>query len=80
MFAWHAATDAEYHDHLIQTLSCKPHLMLDDGGDLTQILCDERPDLAENLLGGGEETTTGVMRLRVRAEKRNAQLSHGQRQ
>ena len=68
VFAWHAATDAEYHDHLIQTLSCKPHLMLDDGGDLTQILCDERPDLAENLLGGGEETTTGVMRLRARAE------------
>ncbi|HPJ03535.1 MAG TPA: adenosylhomocysteinase [Candidatus Limiplasma sp.] len=67
VFAWHAATDAEYHDHLIQTLSCKPHLILDDGGDLTQILCDERPDLAENLLGGGEETTTGVMRLRARA-------------
>ncbi len=67
VFAWHAATDEEYHGHLIHTLSCKPHLVLDDGGDLTQILCDERPDLAENLLGGGEETTTGVMRLRARA-------------
>ncbi len=67
VFAWHAATDAEYHAHLLQTLSCRPHLMLDDGGDLTQILCDERPDLAECLIGGGEETTTGVMRLRARA-------------
>ena len=67
VFAWHAATDAEYHDHLIRTLSCKPDLVLDDGGDLTQILCDERPDLAANLFGGGEETTTGVMRLRARA-------------
>ena len=67
VFAWHGATDAEYHAHLLQTLSCKPHLLLDDGGDLTQILCDERPDLAERLIGGGEETTTGVMRLRARA-------------
>lgn len=67
VFAWHAATDAEYHGHLIQTLSCRPHLILDDGGDLVKILCDERPDLAANLLGGGEETTTGVMRLRARA-------------
>ena len=67
VFAWHGATDAEYHAHLLSTLSCKPHLILDDGGDLAQILCDERPDLAENLLGGGEETTTGVMRLRARA-------------
>ena len=65
--AWHGATDAEYREHLLQTLSCKPHLILDDGGDLTQILCGERPDLAECLIGGGEETTTGVMRLRARA-------------
>jgi len=65
--AWHGATDAEYHEHLTQTLSCKPHLILDDGGDLTQIVSDERPDLAEHLIGGGEETTTGVMRLRARA-------------
>ena len=67
VFALHAATDAEYHEHLLQTLACKPHLLLDDGGDLAQILCDEQPDLAENLIGGGEETTTGVMRLRARA-------------
>jgi adenosylhomocysteinase len=68
VFAWHAASDAEYHEHLLETLSCKPHLILDDGGDLTQILCDERPELAEHLIGGGEETTTGVMRLRARAK------------
>ncbi|MGI6174212.1 MAG: adenosylhomocysteinase [Christensenellales bacterium] len=67
--AWYGATDAEYHEHLLCTLSCKPHIIIDDGGDLTQILCDERPDLAECLIGGGEETTTGVMRLRARAEE-----------
>jgi len=64
--AWHAATEKEYHEHLIETLSCRPHVIIDDGGDLTQILCDERPDLAECLIGGNEETTTGVLRLRAR--------------
>ncbi|MGJ4849216.1 adenosylhomocysteinase [Bacillota bacterium Meth-B3] len=65
--AWHGATAEEYHRHLIDTLRCAPHVIVDDGGDLTQILCDERPELARNLIGGGEETTTGVMRLRARA-------------
>ncbi len=64
---WHGATAEEYHTHLIDTLSCLAHVMVDDGGDLTQILCDERPELAAHLIGGGEETTTGVMRLRARA-------------
>lgn len=66
VFAWHGATPEEYHAHLIEALSSTPSLILDDGGDLTQILSDERPDLAKNLFGGGEETTTGVMRLRAR--------------
>ena len=65
--AWHGATAQEYHDHLVETLSCVPHVIIDDGGDLTQILCEERPDLRARLFGGGEETTTGVMRLRARA-------------
>lgn len=67
VFAWHASTPDEYHQHLIEALSSAPSLILDDGGDLTHILCEERPDLAKNLIGGGEETTTGVMRLRARA-------------
>ena len=67
--AWHGATAEEYHQHLLRTLSCKPHLIVDDGGDLTEILLDERPDLRENLYGGGEETTTGVMRLKQRAKR-----------
>ncbi len=69
VYAWHGATMEEYHDHLLAALSCKPHIVIDDGGDLTQILCDERPDLAEDVLGGGEETTTGVMRLRAREKE-----------
>ncbi len=70
VYAWHASTPQEYHAHLIAALSCKPNIIIDDGGDLTQILCDERADLAEELIGGGEETTTGVMRLKARAEQK----------
>ena len=67
VFAVHGATNEQYHDHLVQALSCKPHIVIDDGGDLTHILHEERPDLAECVLGGCEETTTGVRRLRARA-------------
>lgn len=66
--AWHGASDQEYHDHLVATLECKPHVVIDDGGDLVHILHEERPDLAECVMGGCEETTTGVLRLRARAQ------------
>ncbi|NLW69679.1 MAG: adenosylhomocysteinase [Eubacteriaceae bacterium] len=69
VFGWYGATEKEYKEHLLAALSCKPDLIIDDGGDLTQILCDERPDLTVNLKGGSEETTTGVLRLKARAEK-----------
>lgn len=67
VYAWHAATDEEYHSHLVKTLSCCPDLFIDDGGDLTEILCNEHPEFTVNLIGGSEETTTGVHRLRARA-------------
>lgn len=67
VYAWHAATDEEYHSHLVKTLSCCPDLFIDDGGDLTEILCNEHPEFTVNLIGGSEETTTGVLRLRARA-------------
>ncbi|MCR4723079.1 MAG: adenosylhomocysteinase [Eubacteriales bacterium] len=67
VYAWYGATEQEYHDHLVAALSCRPDIMIDDGGDLTHILCEERPDLAVNLKGGSEETTTGVLRLKARA-------------
>ncbi len=67
VFAVHGATPEEYHDHLCKTLSCLPDVFIDDGGDLTAILCDEHPEYGVNLVGGSEETTTGIMRLRARA-------------
>ena len=66
VYAWHAATDTEYHDHLLQTLAHKPHIVIDDGGDLVQLLHEERKDLAADVIGGSEETTTGVLRLKAR--------------
>jgi adenosylhomocysteinase len=65
VFAKYDPTPEEYKEHLLMTLESKPDLIIDDGGDLVSILHDERPDLAENVLGGAEETTTGILRLRA---------------
>jgi len=65
VFARHAPSAEEYRAFLVRTLETKPHLILDDGGDLVALLHGERPDLAENVLGGAEETTTGVLRLKA---------------
>jgi len=66
VYAWHAATAQEYHDHLVKTLEFCPDIIIDDGGDLVNLLHDEIPQCAKNLLGGSEETTTGIHRLRAR--------------
>lgn len=66
-YAMHGVTAEEYRQLLIEALSCKPDLIIDDGGDLLDILSGPRKDLAENILGGAEETTTGIHRLHARA-------------
>ena len=66
--AWHGATPEEYTDHLTKTLSCHPDLFIDDGGDLVELLCSSCREYADRVLGGCEETTTGVHRLRARAK------------
>ncbi len=65
--AWHAATDEEYVDHLKKTLAIKPDIVIDDGGDLVNLLHGECKDFAANVIGGAEETTTGIHRLHARA-------------
>jgi adenosylhomocysteinase len=65
VYAKYNPTPEEYKEHLIKTLESKPDLIIDDGGDLVGILHAERPDLMENLKGGCEETTTGILRLRA---------------
>jgi adenosylhomocysteinase len=68
VYAWHGATAQEYHDHQVKALEFCPHIIIDDGGDLITLLHDEVPDYARDLIGGCEETTTGVKRLRRRSE------------
>tara|TARA_A100001037_G_scaffold188476_1_gene168758 strand:+ start:371 stop:1642 length:1272 start_codon:yes stop_codon:yes gene_type:complete len=53
-----------YYEHIMSVLNPKPHMTMDDGADLVAMLHGERPDLAENIIGGTEETTTGVIRLK----------------
>ncbi|MBO2532143.1 adenosylhomocysteinase [Planifilum fulgidum] len=65
VFAKYNPTPEEYKEHLILTLETRPELIIDDGGDLVSILHGERPDLLDQVLGGCEETTTGILRLRA---------------
>ena len=67
--AWYGATDEEYDYHLRQTIESNPHLIIDDGGDLAAMLHSEYPHLIGDVIGGAEETTTGLMRLRAMAEE-----------
>jgi len=56
--------DATYYKHIATALSTEPQLTIDDGADLVTTLHTKRSDLIANVLGGTEETTTGVIRLR----------------
>ena len=68
VYAWHGATDQEYREHLLKALEFCPDVMIDDGGDFVSLLHDKVPQYAKNLLGGCEETTTGIHRLRARSD------------
>ena len=65
VFAVHGESDADYFKHIERCLEHKPNILIDDGGDLVSMLHTSRPDLAEELWGGCEETTTGVIRLKA---------------
>ncbi len=64
--ARHGVSEDEYTEHLKATLACCPDLMIDDGGDLISLLHGECRDYGKNLIGGCEETTTGIHRLFAR--------------
>ena len=63
VFAWHAATDEEYFSHIRETLSHHANIIIDDGGDLVHMLHTEMRDELQYVIGGCEETTTGIVRL-----------------
>ncbi|NLM36734.1 MAG: adenosylhomocysteinase, partial [Firmicutes bacterium] len=70
VFAWHGATKEEYFTHLAATLQHKPEYIIDDGGDLVNLLHTNLRELLPLVKGGCEETTTGVHRLRAMAEQK----------
>ena len=68
VFAWAGQKEEEYYWCMNQVLDFKPHVTLDDGADLVNTIHTKRQDLIENVYGGQEETTTGVIRLRAMAK------------
>ena len=56
----------EYENLLVETLKCRPHLIVDDGGDLINLLGGKCAQYGDRLIGGCEETTTGIHRLYAR--------------
>ena len=74
VFAWKGLTEEEYEWCIEQTLYAfeggKPlNMILDDGGDLTNVVLDKYPEIARGIKGISEETTTGVLRLYERMKK-----------
>ena len=65
IFAVHGASEEEYFRHIEMCLEHKPNIIIDDGGDLVGMVHGKRPDLAEEVWGGCEETTTGIIRLKA---------------
>ncbi|MDR3305316.1 MAG: adenosylhomocysteinase [Clostridiales Family XIII bacterium] len=65
VFAIRGESEASYSRHVEMCLAHRPDIVIDDGGDLVGMLHTKRPDLAEEVRGGCEETTTGVIRLKA---------------
>ena len=67
VYAIRGETTRQYNEHLNAVLDTKPHLTMDDGMDLVAMLHTQRSNLLQDVVGGTEETTTGVVRLRAMA-------------
>jgi len=68
IYAWHGLNKDEFYWCIDQTIQFKPTLTLDDGADLIFTVHAKHPELAKTIVGGTEETTTGVHRLRAMAK------------
>ena len=65
VFAWHGATPEEYEAHIRRVLAIGPNIIIDDGGDLVSLMHSEYRNLLPGVIGGCEETTTGILRLQA---------------
>jgi len=69
VFAIKGEDNDTYYSHILAALDHKPHITMDDGADLVSVLHTKRQDALEGVIGGTEETTTGVIRLRAMAKE-----------
>src|SRR5918992_1074816 len=69
VYAIHGVDDAGYYGHIKAVLDRRPKITMDDGGDLVTMLHQQRQDQLSEIIGGTEETTTGVIRLRSMEER-----------
>lgn len=65
VFSRRGMDSSEYRENLSAVLSLRPNLLIDDGADLVALVHETMPHVAEGILGGCEETTTGIKRLRA---------------
>jgi adenosylhomocysteinase len=70
VFAVKGEDGKTYYRHIHQALEIRPHLTMDDGADLVSTIHSEKRDLLKGIIGGTEETTTGVIRLRSMAAEK----------
>jgi len=70
VYAWHGASAAEYERHLTTALESGPNIIIDDGGDLINIMHTKLTNLIPGVYGGCEETTTGIKRLHSMAAEK----------
>lgn len=85
-FATHNCSTEEYHNYIRRLAEFEPDLYIDDGGDFTQLLHDAYEGKLDHMIGGCEETTTGIVRLQAMARENalkvpmvavnNAQMKH----
>lgn len=69
VFAWYGSTDEEYNHHITKVLENNCNIIIDDGGDLVNMLHTTMRDRLQYVLGGCEETTTGIIRLATMAKE-----------
>jgi adenosylhomocysteinase len=69
VFAIKGEDNETYYNHITSALDHKPHITMDDGADLVTCVLTKRQDVADGVIGGTEETTTGVIRLRAMAKE-----------
>jgi len=67
-FAIKGEDNKTYYNHILSTLNARPTMTMDDGADTVGVLHTKRTDLLKNVIGGTEETTTGVIRLQAMAK------------